>query len=79
MTYGSAKKEIADFPPPKIVYFLWNHEFHIRMVYGNITPLWKSHPTIHRRLSLPPACFWGAAIIFIPRSQIDVCNWSSNL
>lgn len=64
---------------PKMLYFFWKPEFPIRTLYENITPLWKSHPTIHRRLSLPPACFWWAAIIFIPCSQIDVCNWSSNL
>lgn len=79
MTYGTAKTELADVLSPKTVYFFWKHEFPIREVYENMTPLWKSHPTIHRRLSLPPACFWWAAIIFISRSQIDVCNWSSNL
>lgn len=53
--------------------------FPTRMVYGNITPLRKCHPTVHRRLSIPTVCKWWAATAFIPASQIDVCNWSSNL
>ena len=73
------KQNEQTFFPPKTVDFFWKHQFPIREVYENMTPLWKSHPAIHRRLSLPPSCFWWAAIIFIPRSQIDVCNWSSNL
>lgn len=79
MTYGTAKTELADVLSPQNGLLLSEAQFPIREVYENMTPLWKSHPTIHRRLSLPPACFWWAAIIFIPRSRIDVCNWSSNL
>lgn len=67
------------FPLIKMVFSFRNHKFPTRTVYDNITPPRKSHPTVHRRLSLPSVCFWGAAILVIFHSQIDVCNWSSNL
>lgn len=66
LTYGTAKTELADVASPQNGLIFWKQDIPMGEVYGDMTPLWMSRPTIHGSLSLPPACCWWAAIIFTP-------------